>query len=346
MKIFSGAVIKNIALTALATANQASLPTKPSDLTRISLDKSDWQGDTTHAPVIPLPRPSPPQELAKTSRPCSIMMTGASHGELFTHGTAREFFDYATRKHNISAIDIDAGRDRIAIGPVVLQSDANVSTIAIYGSDTKRYVVSNCTGASPQVAAFAFVGPAADAMADFLKARPDGESRWFSSESTNRRVECHDSVCLVQSWDWPDRCHDSINLACLPEDERAAPNTYLLASETKVFSAGRYALTNYGVADAAPLMLPSNSTYTASPGCYVACYTYSGVGVHPVSRGIWIAGQVRVPGDYEQGICRPHESSHDKQLCAEFEACTLSPCWVGGDTGGWFNLSPDQGDSV
>ncbi len=90
-----------------------------------------------------------------------------------------------------------------------------------------------------------------------------------------------------------------------------------------------------------------NRSYLGSNGCYVACYSREAAdSTFAVGEGIYVKGQVRVKGGYdEQNICRPEGyEAADISAMKEFgDKCRVylsscdasSDCWAGGDTGGW-----------
>lgn len=96
-------------------------------------------------------------------------------------------------------------------------------------------------------------------------------------------------------------------------------------------------------------ILPTVNEFTGEPGCYVACYSHQEEGsIYSVGDGIYVMGQVRVPGSYVGRICRPqgYESAdisaetQFKELCVRNlpNVCKGNSYWVGGDTGGWFGI--------
>ena len=96
-------------------------------------------------------------------------------------------------------------------------------------------------------------------------------------------------------------------------------------------------------------ILPTVNEFVGYPGCYVACYSRNEEGSqYSVGGGIYVMGQVRVPGSYERRICRPKDygkadisaMSEFKERCAKNlqNVCQGDSCWAGGDTGGWFGL--------
>jgi hypothetical protein len=97
-----------------------------------------------------------------------------------------------------------------------------------------------------------------------------------------------------------------------------------------------------------PVMLPTHNSYQGNQGCYVACYSHSkNAGVYSVGNNIYVSGQVRVRGSYENRICVPDGYANNdiskankfKNLCdSTIKACKNNHCWAGGDTGGWFGI--------
>lgn len=124
------------------------------------------------------------------------------------------------------------------------------------------------------------------------------------------------------------------------------PNALLLPSPYPVHILKNNGVINHSVEGAQEALLPTDNTYTDTPGCYIACYSHK-VGVYPVSSTIYVMGQIRVGGAYAARICQPEgykntdisKSDQLKELCAEhFAACSNKACWAGGDTGGWFGV--------
>ena len=94
--------------------------------------------------------------------------------------------------------------------------------------------------------------------------------------------------------------------------------------------------------------LPTVSKFIGYPGCYVAAYSRrKEKSVYSVGGDIYVMGQVRVPGSYQERICLPvgYEKA-DISAVPQFKlifakvlpsACEEG-CWAGGDTGGWFGI--------
>ena len=96
-------------------------------------------------------------------------------------------------------------------------------------------------------------------------------------------------------------------------------------------------------------LLPTVNLYKGAQGCYIACYSHqSDHAVYTVNDNIYVLGQVRIAGKYNNRVCEPtnyagKDISADpvfKTICTEkINTCAGSQCWAGGDTGGWFGLS-------
>lgn len=94
--------------------------------------------------------------------------------------------------------------------------------------------------------------------------------------------------------------------------------------------------------------LPTVNKFIGYPGCYVAAYSRrKEKSVYSVGGDIYVMGQVRVPGSYQERICLPvgyekADIAADPQFKLMFakvlpKACKEG-CWAGGDTGGWFGI--------
>lgn len=92
--------------------------------------------------------------------------------------------------------------------------------------------------------------------------------------------------------------------------------------------------------------VPTVNDFTGFPGCYVAAYSRTQRNsVYSVGGGIYVMGQVRVPGRYEGRICQPagyegqdiSRLDYFKDLFEQTlpDACSKRICWAGGDTGGF-----------
>jgi hypothetical protein len=92
--------------------------------------------------------------------------------------------------------------------------------------------------------------------------------------------------------------------------------------------------------------VPTVNTFRGYPGCYIAAYSHNKRNsVYSVGDGIFVMGQVRVPGTYEGRICQPEGyEGEDISRLDEFKdlfdqelphACRDRSCWAGGDTGGF-----------
>lgn len=128
----------------------------------------------------------------------------------------------------------------------------------------------------------------------------------------------------------------------------ANENTDLLPSPYPVYVVPNQAVINNQVPGSVKALLPTDNSYTASPGCYIACYSHN-PGVYAVGPDIYVMGQIRTKGQYSQRVCQPDgyagrdisAAIQFKQLCAaRIDACRNNSCWAGGDTGGWFGVQP------
>lgn len=125
-------------------------------------------------------------------------------------------------------------------------------------------------------------------------------------------------------------------------------NNDLLPSPFPVYVIPNSGVINWPAPGSVKVMLPTDNSYTGSPGCYVACYSHKN-GLYSVGPDISVMGQVRVRGQYVNRICQPtgyqgKDISADpmfKMLCSKgVPSCTDGTCWGGGDTGGWFGIQP------
>ncbi|PJE11705.1 MAG: hypothetical protein CK430_08640 [Legionella sp.] len=123
-------------------------------------------------------------------------------------------------------------------------------------------------------------------------------------------------------------------------------NKNLLPSPYPVYVIENRGVINHFYPGAVKLMLPTDNSYTAAPGCYIACYSHK-PGIYAVSPTINVMGQIRVEGSYNARICQPKgfeniDISADnsfKRLCSKkLDSCKSIECWAGGDTGGWFGI--------
>ena len=94
-------------------------------------------------------------------------------------------------------------------------------------------------------------------------------------------------------------------------------------------------------------VLPTKNMHSKGLGCYIACYSHNITSsVYPVTNDIYAMSQIRVAGQYDNGICIPKGyknidiSAVNKftLLCQNLfpDKCSRASCWAGGDTSGWF----------
>lgn len=95
-------------------------------------------------------------------------------------------------------------------------------------------------------------------------------------------------------------------------------------------------------------VLPTFNHYLGEDGGYVAIYTRKkGLGIYSVGGNIYVAGQLRVKGNYSGQIFYPEgyqlgdDISQDKEIleiCNKYFPDLKGKMWIGGDTGGWFGI--------
>jgi hypothetical protein len=137
---------------------------------------------------------------------------------------------------------------------------------------------------------------------------------------------------------------------CLPLSTIAVAsqtNENMLPENFTVYTDGS-TIVNHPAPGLKAVNLPTHNSYQGNQGCYVACYSHSKTaGVYSVGNDIYVSGQVRVPGSYENRICIPDGYANNdiskankfKNLCdSTIKACKNNHCWAGGDTGGWFGI--------
>lgn len=126
------------------------------------------------------------------------------------------------------------------------------------------------------------------------------------------------------------------------------PNRAILPAAFPVYAGGG-AVVNRPFPGLEATTLPTVNQFLDYPGCYVACYSRNQENsIYSVGGGIYVMGQIRVPGSYEGRICLPRDyetadisaEPKFKALCAEnlADVCSGNSCWTGGDTGGWFGI--------
>ena len=125
------------------------------------------------------------------------------------------------------------------------------------------------------------------------------------------------------------------------------PNKAILPENFKVYFRDNVVV-NVPYPDFEEKTLPTVNKFIGYPGCYVAAYSRrKEKSVYSVGGGMYVMGQVRVPGSYKERICLPvgyekADISADPQFKLIFSQILPSACkegcWAGGDTGGWFGI--------
>lgn len=127
-------------------------------------------------------------------------------------------------------------------------------------------------------------------------------------------------------------------------EDRAIPD--FLPETFHVYYKENEGVANQPFTGATELKLPTLNPFKGTPGCYVACYSHNkALSIYPVAKDIYVVGQFRVSGNYDQRFCLPtgfeekdiSAELHFKQECERYFPlqCKNASCWVGGDTGGW-----------
>lgn len=120
-------------------------------------------------------------------------------------------------------------------------------------------------------------------------------------------------------------------------DKELLPENYV------VYTDGKSMVVNQKYPGLKKVILPTKNIFKGAPGCYVACYSRDKKGsIYPVGGGIYVMGQIRVPGEYRNNICRPknYETAdisaldYFKSMCNEHikNCVTKTSCWTGGST--------------
>ena len=135
-----------------------------------------------------------------------------------------------------------------------------------------------------------------------------------------------------------------IGLSLLSQEE--VGNRFLLPEDFKVY-AGNHGVVNHPVQGLTEKILTTRNLFQKTPGCYIACYSRdSEKGIYSVGDGIFVMGQIRVKGKYDERVCKPDQFENKdisaeqkfKDLCNKHIPNCVKNCWAGGDTGGWFGI--------
>jgi hypothetical protein len=135
--------------------------------------------------------------------------------------------------------------------------------------------------------------------------------------------------------------------ALVPSLEQIASST-VLSSDFTVYTDG-HTVINHPAPGFEERRFPTINSFKSAPGCYVACYSRNEAeSVYEIDTGIYVMGQLRIPGQYKGRICEPKglasvdisadDGMREKCTNALTTACKDNGCWTGGDTGGWFGI--------
>jgi hypothetical protein len=128
------------------------------------------------------------------------------------------------------------------------------------------------------------------------------------------------------------------------------PSSRLLPTNLRIYllQGGGATINKEGSTGEERLLPTVNSWWLANPGCYIACTTSDETqSVYPLGNGTYVVGQIRVPGQYKDGLCVPRlkkdedlgSSKGYKYLCnVKFNVpCKEESCWAEAKTGQWFD---------
>jgi len=119
-----------------------------------------------------------------------------------------------------------------------------------------------------------------------------------------------------------------------------SPNRILLPSNYEVYTYNN-SVTSQPSSQYKKVILPTNTDFKGTPGCYVACYsrdkTHSAYSIES-NINTYVIGQVRLPGRYIGRECIVNYPLDANFYCNFRIRKCQGNCWAGGDTGGWFGL--------
>ena len=140
---------------------------------------------------------------------------------------------------------------------------------------------------------------------------------------------------------------DCIGCYNLPTEEVFQEETMkelILPEDFKVYTRGNTVI-NHPSHGFEAKVLPTYNHYAGPKGGYMAIYSHEKEGsIYSAGNGIYVMGQVRIPGSYVGRIFVPEgyklgdNCTKDESI---LEICNLyfpqfeGKIWVGGDTGGW-----------
>ena len=97
-----------------------------------------------------------------------------------------------------------------------------------------------------------------------------------------------------------------IGLSLLSQEE--VGNRFLLPEDFKVY-AGNHGVVNHPVQGLTEKTLTTRNLFQKTPGCYIACYSRDPEkGIYSVGDGIFVMGQIRVKGKYDERVANPINS--------------------------------------
>lgn len=114
---------------------------------------------------------------------------------------------------------------------------------------------------------------------------------------------------------------------------------FMLPEDFKV-SVNGHTVINHPCPGFKQVALPTFNHYQGQDGGYMAIYSARKEGsAYEICDGIYVVGQIRVPGHYEGRIFVADDSDSEiLKICEQYFPEMKGQIWLGGDTGGWFGI--------
>lgn len=128
----------------------------------------------------------------------------------------------------------------------------------------------------------------------------------------------------------------------------AATDPSVLPEQFKIYYDPKLGISKKVYKGAAEKVILNNNDVKDGQGCYVSCFSKNAKdAVYPVDTNVYLMGQIRVQGQYQNGNCLPkgfedkdvRASKEFKAKCEEAfpERCEKDSCWASGsNTANWF----------
>jgi hypothetical protein len=125
------------------------------------------------------------------------------------------------------------------------------------------------------------------------------------------------------------------------------PTSTVLPEEFKVYYKENVGISRKAFKGSTEKTIPTKNEFKENPGCYLSCVSKDQKeGQYVFWDNQYIVGQVRVKGNYANGMCLPsgfenkdiRQAKELKAKCEETfpEKCTQGSCGVNGYTANWF----------